>query len=922
MDSSHYDLASRKDALAHALGVRRTPRNAASVDTLGPRARGLVGVGLPTRSKTKNSINTTLLSPLSRANNESHNMELDTSGPREQHSMLQMMGPFATLHPKTTFSCIFCETEPSPVAEAIFLASNATGSGNLSLCLVCPNTSQQHEGLSNPKCMRLFSLAPRSQTIADHDKSTLHETLARQFTVCRIGAIPCIAAQPIEACHAPKNYEPHRRNNSSGLWKQRATDILVLSTDVAIQGYHLSLYRSTQYIVECYPIGYEARSNERLEVTGLRYSTGNAVSILFVDKSRKVFAVRGCLSIDPSSLGEKVLQCLEVAFVNCGLYDLALKMRADCKRLEQAVFPSSEKCCSDSSSDIKIGAEGAKTVVLALFLWELLAVDVNFIGKAESTNETRQSSWDKLRESTYYTWYSKECQDFSTPSPATRTTADGFHSVQYFAELSSLHSLSVKRIQSSKTNLASTMFDSLHLLYEDLKLHNCICREGLEYVGSILSEACWMASQNPLDPNEIPELYLNHYARDLETHQPSEFCLQSSNVLTTLSEMTRQTQFSVFSSPPCILSWMEGILSAEPAASIYNDIQYSHVNAACSRTRSILRIFSLLSSHETDPLGLDQAKIRRRRDLALVDLLIEEGFSDQTTLCEELPLGICLPFLEVLHRCRMVEMDEHSLMNAGAWALIGRDDLYRNLVASNEDFNVSISNLARGNDGDGVTQLEATSSMLFPDDNRLREVGRLLRSSRPIYLHVPRAIEVSDHDYERNKQEKLLLSSRRTLALSVGRGMITIGNLKPVPAEPLPVPDLCLSGRVPPTNATLALDTSDCPADFKVWPEFHNGVAAGLRLPLHQDAAETVSKITRTWIVYNRPTNSTSGESQSNSNSPESSTQGLNHSHGGLLMALGLRGHLTALEMTDIFDYLTHGTVTTTVGVLLGMAAK
>ena len=47
----------------------------------------------------------------------------------------------------------------------------------------------------------------------------------------------------------------------------------------------------------------------------------------------------------------------------------------------------------------------------------------------------------------------------------------------------------------------------------------------------------------------------------------------------------------------------------------------------------------------------------------------------------------------------------------------------------------------------------------------------------PIYLKVPRAIELSDHDYERKKQEKLLLLSRRVLALPVGRGMLTIGNL-------------------------------------------------------------------------------------------------------------------------------------------------
>jgi anaphase-promoting complex subunit 1 len=214
--------------------------------------------------------------------------------------------------------------------------------------------------------------------------------------------------------------------------------------------------------------------------------------------------------------------------------------------------------------------------------------------------------------------------------------------------------------------------------------------------------------------------------------------------------------------------------------------------------------------------------------------------------------------------------------------------------------------------------------MVFPEDNRVREVCRLLRTSKPVFLRVERPVELSDHDYERKKQEKLLLLSRRTLALPVGRGMFTIGNLKPVPAEPIPLSELCLSGRVPPTNATLILDTSECPVDMKVWPAFHNGVASGLRLPLIGDTKETVSKISRTWIVYNRPSNNDRQQdySSNNNQSSEVTTKSLNHAHGGLLMALGMRGHLTALEMTDVFDYLTHGSVTTTVGVLLGMAAK
>jgi anaphase-promoting complex subunit 1 len=122
----------------------------------------------------------------------------------------------------------------------------------------------------------------------------------------------------------------------------------------------------------------------------------------------------------------------------------------------------------------------------------------------------------------------------------------------------------------------------------------------------------------------------------------------------------------------------------------------------------------------------------------------------------------------------------------------------------------------------------------------------------------------------------------------------------------------------------LALDTSECSADLKIWPEFHNGVAAGLRLPLYEITAKNISNITRTWIVYNRPPRS--GQTPANTNTPNGNStapsQNLGHAHGGLLMALGLRGHLTTLEMTDIFDYLTQGSVTTTVGVLLGMAAK
>ncbi len=190
--------------------------------------------------------------------------------------------------------------------------------------------------------------------------------------------------------------------------------------------------------------------------------------------------------------------------------------------------------------------------------------------------------------------------------------------------------------------------------------------------------------------------------------------------------------------------------------------------------------------------------------------------------------------------------------------------------------------------------MEDYSSMIFPEDNRVREAARLLGSSRPLFLRVPRPVELSDHEYERSKQEMLLLLCRRSIALPLGRGMLTLGTHTIQSAEQLLIPNIVLAGRVPPANGTLALDMSSCPANFRVWPEFHNGVAAGLRLPLASANKKDERTITRTWIKFNKPAappDSASGNNNAAQTPPPS------YAHGGFLMGLGLRGYLSALTM-------------------------
>ena len=206
---------------------------------------------------------------------------------------------------------------------------------------------------------------------------------------------------------------------------------------------------------------------------------------------------------------------------------------------------------------------------------------------------------------------------------------------------------------------------------------------------------------------------------------------------------------------------------------------------------------------------------------------------------------------------------------------------------------------------DGLAHVEAAAVTRFPEDLRMREVCRLLRSSRPLYLRLERAPETNDQQHRHKIQVKLLSLCRRSLAAPVGRGALTMGSVDPLLAERLPLPKLALSGRLAPTQSIVELDISSAPAELTLWPEFHNGVAAGLRI------LPNSRKVTRNWILFNRP------NSESNGVVAPIAENG----HAGMLLGLGLNGMLKKLSATDICDYLTQGHEPTAIAILIGMSA-
>jgi len=758
-----------------------------------------------------------------------------------------------------------------PPADQVFVASNTRGSGLLSLCLVCPKNNAL-----NPKQLSLFSLAPNVEL--------------QQLTVKPEGSVPCVAAQPILASPIPKNYQSTNDSSAASL----ATDILLLRKTATHESI-LSLYRNTHHVVDCTIADMESTT---MMITNLKNPCGNLIDVTYGNDAQHSLRGRLSLILHSDSLGEGLLQTVEAACESIeGLDIVALKIRADCVRLED-----------DCHQRKGLGAEIAKIVVLSLFRLDILGLDVNDMENSTKT-ESKKSSWEMLLECSQDEPYAAEYRDLFGISPLQKEASKIRLGLE---DLTNLGSLAVEHLKSSEYTVATTVFDALHLFYEECKLHSSKQDGGLRYIGSILCDICTMSSDG------LSDSFLSYYSLDLENYEHSPIAKENPS--------GDDFQLSSFAKPPSILSWIEDAICGKPLSPLFSDFNRTDLNTTCTRIRSFLRIFPVLCNRDGDEATL------RSRDLTVVKMLLEEGFSDPEALRDGLPAGVALPLLDLFHRCRTSPIRPEDNVDPTVWSLIGRDDTHKKISEQiDPPVTTKIQNTSNSTndcDKDGISELEVASSMLFPKDNRIKEAGRLLRSSKPSFLRVPRAIEVSDHDYERQKQEKLLLLSRRILALPLGRGMLTIGNLKPVPAEPLPLSELCLSGRIHPTNTTMALDISECPVDMKVWPEFHNGVAAGLRLPLQLDGGESITKITRTWIVYNRPsaannqTDSQNNNNNANNANESNSSQGQNHAHGGLLMALGMRGHLAALEMTDIFDYLTHGSVTTTVGCLLGMAAN
>ena len=174
-------------------------------------------------------------------------------------------------------------------------------------------------------------------------------------------------------------------------------------------------------------------------------------------------------------------------------------------------------------------------------------------------------------------------------------------------------------------------------------------------------------------------------------------------------------------------------------------------------------------------------------------------------------------------------------------------------------------------------------------------------------LSQPQAEQAESNEEEHQKVIKMMLEKKfkRQMSKCVGRGALELGTIETLPTEKLNIPKISEKGF---TLLNFEHTVKEEKENVH-WANFHNGVAAALRIShksfLRTGNHQSYSAInnTRNWIMYHRPSVP-------------------NTDHGGFLLGLGLLGQLDTLQPTDVYQHLKTAHDGTKIGMLLGRAAS
>jgi anaphase-promoting complex subunit 1 len=376
-------------------------------------------------------------------------------------------------------------------------------------------------------------------------------------------------------------------------------------------------------------------------------------------------------------------------------------------------------------------------------------------------------------------------------------------------------------------------------------------------------------------------------------------------------------------SPPSMLKWLGTTLRSqsyssfptltlfirEPTSSPRSPFNIEDMIATITpRTIALIRYFHHIHEAQSSPRKA-------------VELILRSGISPE--MLATLPETARAPFMEAIVQCqtnppttwsssllRLVQREDLDLsmdprndslqdVQHSQWnSMMGlQSSLYQGIAT--RDIHTICAHADRTESIQSTTEVERhyITRLIFQEDRRYMEVHSLLEPLKQTvaeYRPAPGVEESEILDAEKNLMQWVML---RTFSLPIGNSMVRFSSKKPLLTERFNLYGFATSCLMKPTGHIVTAERSNYSEEKFFWAFFNAGVGAGLSI------ARDAQGIDTSWIMYNKPAE-------------------LTNKHAGLLLGLGLNGHLKTIAKWLSFKYLTPKHTMTSVGLLLGLSAS
>tara|TARA_R110002003_G_scaffold1389_7_gene22973 strand:- start:9672 stop:13412 length:3741 start_codon:yes stop_codon:yes gene_type:complete len=363
--------------------------------------------------------------------------------------------------------------------------------------------------------------------------------------------------------------------------------------------------------------------------------------------------------------------------------------------------------------------------------------------------------------------------------------------------------------------------------------------------------------------------------------------------------------------PPSVMEWLGTVVGSQhyapfptlamlirkSKASPHSSINIDEIIASVTpRTVALHRFFR----------DIDPASSPRK----VVELIENCGISGD--ILATLPEAAKAPLMEAITRC---QANPPTTWSSSLLSLVQREDLDLGLLGTVDAANEAHTALPTTNtlrDVHTICQAAERSEpiqssaevdrhyitrLIFREDRRFMEAYTLLeplRQSVAEYRADSRADEAAILEGQKIQMQWVMV---RTFSLPVGSSMIKFSSKKPLLTEKYPLYGFSTSCLMKPMGNVVTAERQNYSEEKYFWAFFNAGVAAGLSISRDAQGIDT------SWIMYNKPSE-------------------LTNKHAGLLLGLGLNGHLRTIAKWLSFKYLTPKHTMTSVGLLLGLSAS